>query len=67
MPYTPIEAKKNVNVALPVFCSTQVLDRSTSSFHSAIPEVSDPALNNLIAHISQQVDQTMMSPRSGET
>lgn len=59
------------NVSSPAFCSTRLLgpisptraqvDAAQVLSSSAIPDLNDPALNNLITHIAQQVGQTIMS------
>lgn len=65
VPFTPLSRVGHVEVPSPAFCSTRVINKSTdqaaSQSLSAIPDLNDPALHDLITHIAHQVGQTLMS------
>lgn len=66
LPYTPIRGAANIDS--PAFCSTRIMGQAAShgDTHSALPDTSDLALNNLITHIAQQVGQTIREQLRGE-
>ncbi|KAL7839946.1 hypothetical protein SRHO_G00266040 [Serrasalmus rhombeus] len=65
VPFTPVSRVGRVDMFSPAFCSTRVLAKpivqAPSQSLSALPDLNDPALYNLITHIAHQVGQTLMS------
>ncbi|KAL7880622.1 hypothetical protein SRHO_G00028760 [Serrasalmus rhombeus] len=65
VPFTPVSRVGRADMSSPAFCSTRVLAKpivqAPSQSLSALPDLNDPALYNLITHIAHQVGQTLMS------
>lgn len=64
-PVTPIVRESKVKRTSPVLCSTRVIDHDpdpvADTVPLAVPDITDPSWQGLIAHIAQQVGQTMLA------
>lgn len=62
-PVAPTERESRVNRMPHVLCSTRVTDnvpnQTADTLPLAVPDINDPNWQGLIAHIAQQVGQTM--------
>lgn len=70
LPQTPVQGAYNVDS--PAFCSTRMPGNVASNSSGAVtlsslPDTTDPALNNLITHIAQQVGQTIKDQLRNES